>query len=366
VTAGVRGARDVDSVLGAYRLMVENDLEAVVAEAVDDAWMRGAIGYHLGWADDAFRRLPPGERVVGGKRMRAALALLAYEAATHEEGRDPDLGVVLPFATAVELFHSFTLVHDDLQDGDRLRWGRPTLGTVCGPAEAINVGDCLHALATGCIGRLRTRGVDPSTVDALTAELSRTAVELAVGQHHDLAFEEEAHVSVDRYLGMICRKTATLLRFAAYGGARLAAGPAKAAPYAEFGTALGLSFQIRDDVLGIWGTEAVTGKPAGRDIRRKKKTLPVVFALAGGAPQSDRMRSLYARHIELSAEEEAEVRQLLDEVGAIAFAQDQAQVHHTRALAALAAAARVPDAVEANRYLSDLRHLADFATERRF
>jgi geranylgeranyl diphosphate synthase type I len=360
------GDREVAAVLGEYRPLVDGEIAAVLKDWIDDDWMRGAIGYHLGWADEDFRPLHGEERRPGGKKLRAALTMLAYQGASQAAGTAVDLEVVLPFAAAVELLHSFSLVHDDIEDSDPSRHGRPTLATICGPAEAINVGDCLHALATGCLGRLPGRGVDAATVEQLRNEFSRTAVELAIGQHHDLEFETEAHVSLQRYIAMIERKTGALLRCSAYGGALLAAGPTAADPYAEFGTALGLAFQIRDDVLGIWGSVDVTGKPAGRDIRRKKKSLPVVFAFAKAPPPlRARLESLYAHPAELTAEQEDEVHHILDNVGAAPFAGDLAQLHRMRAINALTAAAGGSDALAANRYLSDLAQLATFATDRR-
>ena len=356
---GTGTAADVVAICSRYRPAVEQELLTVLDDLVADPWMNGAIGYHFGWADEQFERLPADTRRKGGKQLRGTLSLLAYSAAAHDRGLTVDVDPALPFAAAIELLHNFTLIHDDLQDGDRVRWGRPTLWAVCGAGEAMNVGDCLHALAVACLGRLAQRGLARAVAGYLAGRFARTAVELAVGQHYDLAFESENQVTVDRYLAMIDGKTAAMMRGSAYGGALLAGAGDRAAAYGDFGTALGLAFQIRDDILGIWGAEEATGKASGRDLQRRKKSLPVVFALERAAPEvATRVRALYSSGRELTAPEVEDLRSLLDSIDARGFAQQEADRNRDRAVAGLAATG--------NPFADDLKQLAAFAASRTF
>jgi 4-hydroxy-3-methylbut-2-enyl diphosphate reductase len=366
------------AVLGAHAVPVDRQMADVVERDVTDPWMRQAIGYHLGWLDQRFERPPsadgngngngrgPGPAGgSGGKKLRASLAVLSYQAAA---GAGPGAAVdrVVPLAAAVELFHNWSLVHDDIEDGDRTRRGRPALWTICGIPQAINVGDGIYALASCCLSRLANRGVPEPLVAQLLAELARTGVDLTVGQARDLAFEETLDIDVARYLEMIEGKTGALIRYAAYGGALIGSGGdgARARAFGEFGRRLGLAFQIRDDVLGIWGAGTETGKPTGADIRRRKKSLPIVVALdRTPVPDRDRLLDVYGGTDALTPTDEAFVRDALDRCGARVLAQDRARHHRDRAVAALAEAARsAPPAAEP--HLAALRSLADFVTER--
>jgi 4-hydroxy-3-methylbut-2-enyl diphosphate reductase len=281
--------------LGAYSERVDREMAEVVEREVGDAWLRSAVGYHLGWLDAQDGRFEPRTSPpAGGKKLRATLAVLAYRAAAATATAAPvpappadDLERIVPLAAALELFHNWTLVHDDIEDGDRMRRGRPALWTVCGVAQAVNVGDAIHSLTGRCLARLGDRGVPGPQVAELMAEMSRTGVELTTGQARDLAFEATTDIDRHRYLEMVGGKTAALMRYATYGGAVLGSGDARA--FGEFGRRLGLAFQIRDDVLGIWGTDAEAGKPTGSDIRRRKKSLPVVLAFERTA-EPDRSR----------------------------------------------------------------------------
>ncbi|HEY8547483.1 MAG TPA: 4-hydroxy-3-methylbut-2-enyl diphosphate reductase [Acidimicrobiales bacterium] len=353
---------EVGELLGRWSAAVDAAMAEVVDHEVPDPWLRHAIGYHLGWRDERFAALPvvPG---AGGKKLRATFAVLAYLAARDDGGGPPD--PVLPFAAAVELVHNWSLVHDDIEDGDRTRRGRPALWTLCGEAHAINAGDCLYALGLRAVERLREWGSPAAQVADLLALLARTAVDLTVGQMRDLTFETVVDISVDDYLGMIEGKTAALLRATCHGGSLVATGdPAAAAAFGEFGRRLGLSFQIRDDVLGIWGTDRRTGKPTGADIRRRKKSLPVVLALAHAPPGARaELRRLYGRQGPLGPDDEQRVRDLLDAAGARDEAQRHARRHRAEALAALAPLARRAGPT-GRAHLTALEVLADFVTER--
>ncbi len=345
-----------------YAAKVDREMAEVIEEQVDDEWMRGAIQYHLGWADTDFRPLDGARAGSGGKKLRPGLALFCYQGAG-----DGALEDAVPFAAALELLHNFSLVHDDVQDRDRLRRGRPTLWTICGEAQAINVGNCMHMLAFGSLDRLRERGVAGPQVAELVATLARTSIRVTVGQKRDIAFETQFDVTPEMYLEMIGGKTAALTRCATYGGALLGlGGPGpRLDAFSEYGWLLGLGFQIRDDILGIWGSEELTGKSAANDIRRRKKSLPIVFAFREAEPEARaRLRDIYAASAELTPDEEAYVRLVLEDCHAETYAQDQAEQYRRRAATALSEAAGGEGGLDANPFLLDLRQLGEFVTAR--
>jgi geranylgeranyl diphosphate synthase type I len=378
--------------LGAYTARIDRQIAEVVEQEIDDPWLRNAIGYHLGWLDERFEPPERAARRPGGKKLRATLAVVAFRAAEAgaippaDRDSDPDadaeesvvvvdIGRVLPFAAAIELLHNWSIVHDDIEDGDRLRRGRPALWTICGEAKAINVGDCLHALAFSCLGRLRAHGVTESEVSGLLSEMARTAVELTVGQMRDLIYETAPDVDSLRYLQMVEGKTAALMRCSTYGGALLGAGDrTEARTYGEFGQRLGLSFQMRDDILGIWAADTDTGKSAGGDICRRKKTLPVVLGFERASePDSLRLQQIYEQDDPVTPSEEQYVREVLDRCGARDLTQEWAERLVTEAVGALdrTQAHSRAQAVEghdssAERQLTALHDLADFVTQRSY
>jgi geranylgeranyl diphosphate synthase type I len=352
---------------------IELAIETAISREVSDPWMRAAIGYHFGWTDAEFATVPPDHRPASGKRLRPLLAILSYLAglaATDLSAVDgPDLDGAVSFASAVELIHNFSLIHDDIQDRDRTRRGRPTLWTVCGEAQAINVGDCVQALAFACVGELGRCGVDQATVGQLVSAVARATIEMTIGQRLDVTFERMSEVDIGLYSAMIAGKTGAVMACATHGGALLAAGKigpgaaGQAALYAEFGRQLGLCFQVRDDILGIWGNEAETGKSNAGDIRRRKKSLPIVIAMgaATGAAR-DRLLSLYGLSTELDDDEEREVRGILEGCAAQAISQRQAELHAELAVQALAQAGGA--GADSNPFVSTLRSLTGSLTAR--
>ncbi len=331
----------LESFLTRYLSPLEAEMRAVVRSADPrQTALFGMLHYHLGWADAAFNPC----HSETGKHIRPVLCLLSCEAC------GGDWEQALPAAAAVELLHNFSLIHDDIEDGDRTRRGRPTVWALWGEAQAVNAGDALFALAQLALLRLAGRGVPAATVVTAQTLFNETCVALTGGQHLDIGFENRDAVLVADYLAMIEGKTAALVACACELGALVAAAPEnQRAHLRAFGRHLGLAFQMRDDILGVWGDPAVTGKPAGADIARHKKTLPILHGLA----QSEALRALFAQK-ELT---EADVRRataLLDETGSRAFVEGLAEEHHSRALGALAeaglqgpAAQALPDLAQA-------------------
>jgi geranylgeranyl diphosphate synthase type I len=274
------------------------------------------LAYHLGWTAGG----------AGGKRIRPLLCLLACAAA------GGDWHQALPLAAAVELIHNFSLIHDDIQDNSPLRHGRATVWARWGAAQAINAGDAMFTLAFRAPHRLAELSVPPAVMLTALAELTRTCLALTQGQYLDMAFEHRQRVSVADYLAMIEKKTAVLIAAAAALGASVAGGaPAQVTAFYRFGLNLGLAFQLQDDLLGIWGDPAMTGKSAASDLEKRKKSLPVVY----GLEHSTEFALAYAQPHQ-PGDAVGALADLLDRLGARAEAERRAQAATACAVEALA------------------------------
>ncbi|MGZ9160787.1 MAG: polyprenyl synthetase family protein [Candidatus Limnocylindrales bacterium] len=283
-----------------------------------------------------------GKGANGGKRVRPLLGLLAYASIAGDHRR------ALPGAAAVELGHNFSLVHDDIEDGDTERRHRPTLWSLHGIPQAINTGDTLFSLSRIALHRLTDLGFPDRTVLRLMRLYDETCLALCEGQYIDIATSESDEVmSVEAYFDMIGRKTAALIAASIEAGALLATeDEAVIARYRGFGWALGLAFQLNDDLLGIWGAEQTTGK-APSDVAHKKKTLPVIYAVEHAGPvDRTRLLELYAMD-HPSPGELTEIVEILDRVGAREYTRDQAVRYRDEALAELDAAGVVRPAARA-------------------
>ena len=240
--------------------------------------IRQIAAYHLGWAD------AEGNPVEGhaGKGIRPTLAMLGAQAAWAEASTG------IPGGVAVELVHNFSLIHDDIIDTDIERHHRPTVWSVYGVGPAIVAGDAVQILAHQVL--LESPG---GTGAAASAALAGATSEMIAGQADDIAFEKRRDVSVEQCTAMCAAKTGALLGCAASIGAILAGAPdATVGALRDYGRHLGLAFQAIDDLLGIWGDPGTTGKPAGSDLRQRKKSMPVVSALAAGGAEADELRDL--------------------------------------------------------------------------
>ncbi len=239
--------------------------------------------YHLGWRNED---LSPAA-ADPGKLIRPQLVLLACAAA----GGDPQQA--LPLAAGVQLLHDFSLIHDDIEDDSALRRGRRNAWRIWGLAHGINAGDAMFTLAHLALHRLADRGLPPERIVAILRRFDEIILRICEGQFLDLSFEGDLSITPAEYLTMIGGKTAALIAGATELGAR-AAGAAEPVvdALAAFGRALGLAFQIEDDILGIWGAPEQTGKPFAADLYRRKVSLPVVHALTH-SPDRDILANLY-------------------------------------------------------------------------
>jgi geranylgeranyl diphosphate synthase type I len=285
--------------------------------------------YHLGFTDLDGKPTPDGG---GGKAVRPVLATLSAQAA----GAPAEVG--LPGAVAVELVHNFSLLHDDLMDGDTTRRHRRTVWSAWGAAAAILTGDAMLTLAQEVL-------LDSGSAYAPAAArlLAAATRELVRGQVADLAFERRTDVGLAECLRMAGDKTGALLSASAAIGAVLAGAPAALTDaLAGYGTAVGLAFQLVDDVLGIWGDPATTGKPVYSDLRSRKKSLPVTYAVEHGGRELAAWLADDATDPDSTDPDEAELRRvagLVDAAGGRAWALAEAdrQMRHGHRLLADAA-----------------------------
>jgi geranylgeranyl diphosphate synthase type I len=308
-----------------YLPWIEAEMRELLAAPAASVWRHYAImQYHMGWLDADLRPV----RAAAGKRVRPLLCLLACAAA----GGDPRRAV--PAAAGLELLHNFSLIHDDIEDGSPTRRHRPTAWSLFGMAQACNAGDGMFSLAHAAFYRLKAAGMAAETVLAALERFDAMCVRLTEGQYLDMSFESRLDVSVEEYFAMIAGKTGALLAVAAELGALLAGAEAEVvAAYRRFGAGLGRAFQLRDDILGIWGDEEVTGKSAASDLLSKKKTLPVIYALSH-PDVGPRLRSLYAGPA-FSQDDVAAVLVLLEAAGAREYTQAQVRDASTGARRAL-------------------------------
>ena len=288
----------------------------------------GMMHYHLSWVDETFAPRPGSS----GKRLRPLLCLLVTEAAGGPMER------AMPAAVALELLHNFSLVHDDIEDNSATRRGHPSVWKVWGVPQAINVGDGLFALTHLAMVGLADQDMPPKRALKAIRAFDAACVALTEGQFLDMDFETRVDVTLDEYLHMIRSKTAALIRVACRLGALIAGAPPETVThYARFGEYLGLAFQIQDDWLGVWGEEAVTGKPVGDDIRQRKKNYPVAYALGQLSTTGDpRLADLYRRE-QMDETTVQKILGILAEMNAKVYTMEAAHAYHEQALAALAA-----------------------------
>lgn len=318
VSSAVRAATDVPLVLERCRELVRPALVEAVGRM--HPWVGEMAAYSFGWCEVGGAPVP----APGGKGVRQALAVLGAEAV----GAAGRTGV--PAAVAVELVHTFSLLHDDIMDGDAARRRRPAVWKAYGTGPAVLAGDALFALAVETLAATEAGA-------AATRVLSVALGDLVHGQAEDLLFAARPWTGPERvrpaeYRAMAEHKTGALLGSAAALGALLGGGPPPVVSALDrVGRRLGLAFQIVDDVLGIWGDPDVTGKPVHGDLRQRKKTFPVLAALDSPSSAARRLAVLLRTGGDLR-----EAAELVEAAGGRTAALDEARAHIAAAEAALA------------------------------
>jgi geranylgeranyl diphosphate synthase type I len=306
---------DLERASADYLPWIESAMRELLSSA--DPQLAGhyeMMQYHMGWLDASFEPTT----AAGGKRIRPLLCLLACGAA----GGDPRVAVSA--AAGLELLHNFSLIHDDIEDDSPTRRHRATVWKVFGVPLACNAGDGMFSLAHLAFHRLTAHGVADGTVLEALRLFDETCLSLTEGQYLDMIFEARAEVSVAEYFRMIGAKTGALLAVSPQLGALIGGASAELGQtYRAYGLAVGRAFQLQDDILGIWGDEALTGKSAASDIMSKKKSLPVIYAFSLPSIEP-RLASFYAAP-SVTESDVPEVLALLDGAGARLFVEEQIQ-----------------------------------------
>jgi geranylgeranyl diphosphate synthase type I len=328
-----------------YSKPLDQQMRQVFEDSLNDETGFGVMmRYAMGWVDAEDQ---PYDRMTG-KRLRPYLLLMCYEASGGE-----DIQEALPAASAVEILHNFSLIHDDIQDVSYMRHNRPTVWRVWGEANAINAGDAMFTLAYTAMEHTSQHAAAERTVQ-LWRIFNQTNLELTRGQHLDMRFEKQESVAIESYISMIRGKSAALLAASAQMGALLAgADEERAQHFADFGMNIGIAFQVHDDVLGIWGDPEVTGKSAATDIISRKKSLPVLYGLS----HSESLKQLYAK-ADFGDMDVQSAIEILNSLGAEDYTKQQETHYQDIAMRALDKAQ--PDG-EAGQWL---RTFIDFLFER--
>lgn len=316
---------DINTILKKY----VTEIEQTIKDALEPAppFIHGVVSHHFGWVDENFEPA----NFEKGKMLRPTMCLLVYEALTGSHKN------ALPVAAAIEIIHNFTLIHDDIEDGDKTRRGRSTAWAVWGQPLAINVGDYLYTLAFHTVANLNPAIFPVERILKVQQLITQSCLILTMGQDLDLRFEQMPDVSTAMYLDMVYKKTGALLEAAILSGAVLGTSDTDAINnYQQFARNIGIAFQVRDDILGIWGDSARTGKSANNDLRRKKKTLPVLYTLnkVTGTDKA-RLKQLYAGPDPLSDEQIEFARECLTWADAYRYAQGKADTYIENAFSAL-------------------------------
>jgi len=301
----------IDGITQTYLDAIETELQQAVKRANNfgNTKLHDMLAYHMGWQGE----LKNVE--TRGKRIRPLLVLLSCSAAGGDWTR------ALPGATAVELVHNFSLIHDDIEDHSPLRRGRPTIWKKWGIPQAINTGDAMFALAHLEAIRL-SKTVSPSIALKAVEILQSTCLHLTQGQYLDLSYESKNDLTIEDYWQMVEGKTAALMAACTKLGAMVAnLDDNKSTFYHKFGWMLGMAFQVQDDLLGIWGNSSLTGKSSQSDLVTGKITLPVLYGLSKGGKFAARWKqgSIHTGEV-------LEIANILENEGGKEFSQ--AQVNH--------------------------------------
>ena len=285
----------------------------------------------------AMQHLP----LAGGKRLRPILAIISCEAVGGNGKK------AIPFGVALELIHTFTLVHDDIMDRDEERRGIPSVHKKFGEATAILAGDALFAKAFEVASEVK------ENVSILVKNIATMAREICEGQQMDMSFEEMEEVSEESFLKMIEKKTAKMFEHAAYGGAIIGGGSdEETLALRSYGRNLGMAFQIWDDCLDVIGKKI--GKPVGSDIREGKKTL--MFIHAQKTPYKEKLAKLYGKK-DATKEEINSVIEIFKEAGSLDYAKN-------KAFAFVNEAKKCLGKLKESNAKEELMKLADFAVKR--
>lgn len=302
---------------------------------------------NLDWKREPYGLYEPIEYTLaaGGKRVRPQLAMIASQMFG---GKDEE---VLPAALALEVFHNFTLLHDDVMDKADVRRGRPTVHVKWNENTAILSGDQMVIEAYKLLS-----GVPADKLPKVLQLFNKMATEICEGQQYDVDFESQEHVTIEEYLKMIRLKTSVLLANALQTGAYIAGADDQAQETLyQFGINIGLAFQIQDDILDVWGDPITFGKAVGGDISCNKKTFVYLEAKKRGG---ERLEEWYSQVLEDNTEKIAAVKEIFEQLEVRAVCEKVVEDYTQKALALL-------DQLPQNEATEQLRQLANKLTTRK-
>ena len=275
----------------------------------------------LDWKREPYGLYEPIEYTLsaGGKRVRPQLAMIASQMFG---GVDDE---VLPAALALEVFHNFTLLHDDVMDKALVRRGRPTVHVKWDENTAILSGDQMLIEAYKLLS-----GVPADKLPKVLQLFNKMATEICEGQQYDVDFERQEHVNIEEYLTMIRLKTSVLLATALQTGAYIAGASEQAQEdLYQFGIAVGLAFQIQDDILDVWGNPETFGKAVGGDISCNKKTFVYLEAMRRLGDEAKDLEMWYSQVLEDNTEKIAAVKAIFEQLG-VREACETVVAHYTQ------------------------------------
>ena len=299
---------------------IEDELKRQVArlDQPRTAQFHGMLTYHMGWTGEG------AGPEAAGKRLRPLLVLLISASCN----LDDSLWIhATPAAAAVELLHNFSLVHDDIQDNSDKRRGRNTVWVNWGAPMAINVGDAMFVIANQSM--LDLAKYYPADVVVKAANIfNNSCLDLTRGQFMDMSYEERSDLGIDDYWPMTAGKTSALISACAQIGALLGGADETIQEACRlFGYHLGLAFQVQDDILGIWGDEALTGKSTASDLVEGKNSLPILYALGKHGKFAGRWAQGPITPGEVKA-----LSNLLEDEGARLYAEEISRIETQKAL----------------------------------
>lgn len=273
--------------------------------------------------------MKPMKTINGGKRIRSAIPMLIASHLKQDK-------YTLYGAMSLELFHNFTLVIDDIQDGDSIRWGRPTLWKLIGTPQALNAGMILQTLSNEAAMKACSHLPNSEFSHWLDSYLHLTG-RVFEGQHLDISYENKKQVFTAEYIRMAMAKTALLIgqSFAQSFSLHPKEEVRKLAnTMRQIGESVGIAFQIQDDILGLWGDKKKTGKPVASDLKKHKKTLPIVHALENGSRSAKKL-ILDSFKGDVSDDEAGTILDQLKQIGSYDYAHSQVREYTHKALAGL-------------------------------
>ena len=339
-----------------YRPFLEKEIKTIISDgelfkiSKNKTTIYDMMAYHLGWAKQNGDKI----KSSSGKYLRSTLSLLACESISNE------FITALPVAAAIELIHNFSLVHDDIQDNDEIRRHRPTVWKLWGKPQAINVGSAMQALSILAVLRLSRSGISPGKMIDVLKILDESCLRMIEGQYLDIDFEDRDDITVKDYLKMVERKTAALIQCSLEIGAVLKLDYDMIKPFKTFGKYMGIAFQTRDDILGIWGNDKKTGKPNGNDLKKKKKSLPVVYVLSSNDENlKGEFLNIFTKNY-ISDDDIYKILEIFEKIQARQFCEQTTEKYYKLALKEIKNLPVMEDKVR------HFREIADFLIKREF